>query len=70
MYVCSAVWDALPRAAVRDLTAVAAFGIGNMVQANSISTMLAEPMEVPPWLAHLGVTSKTVHVPNLGERGR
>ncbi len=44
-------------------TAIAAFGIGNMVQANSISTMLAEPMKVPAWLGSLGVTGETMHVP-------
>ncbi len=44
-------------------TAVAAFGIGNMVQANSISAMLAEPMNVPAWMSRLGVTASTIHVP-------
>jgi len=33
------------------LTAVAAFGIGNMVQANSISTMLQETFNVSPWIS-------------------
>ena len=33
------------------LTAVAAFGIGNMVQANSISTMLQENFSVSPWIS-------------------
>ena len=33
------------------LTAVAAFGIGNMVQANSISTMLQETFSVSPWIS-------------------
>jgi alanine or glycine:cation symporter, AGCS family len=32
------------------LTAVAAFGIGNMVQANSISTMVRETFHVSPWV--------------------
>jgi len=31
------------------LTAVAAFGIGNMVQANSISTLVKETFHVSPW---------------------
>ncbi|MBN1944992.1 MAG: sodium:alanine symporter family protein [Bradymonadales bacterium] len=31
------------------LTAVAAFGIGNMVQANSISTMVQETFHLTPW---------------------
>jgi AGCS family alanine or glycine:cation symporter len=44
-------------------TAIAAFGIGNMVQANSISTMLAAPMQVPGWLTDLGVRAQTVSVP-------
>jgi len=32
-------------------TAVAAFGIGNMVQANSISVMLKETMNISPWVS-------------------
>ncbi len=32
------------------LTAVAAFGIGNMVQANSISTLVHETFNIPPWI--------------------
>ena len=32
-------------------TAVAAFGIGNMVQANSIATMLQTNMNVSPWIS-------------------
>src|SRR5262245_53287898 len=31
------------------LTAIAAFGIGNMVQANSISTLMKETFHVSPW---------------------
>jgi len=31
------------------LTAVAAFGIGNMVQANSISSMVSETFQIPAW---------------------
>jgi alanine or glycine:cation symporter, AGCS family len=34
-------------------TAIAAFGIGNMVQANSISAMLNEPAHLPQWLSSL-----------------
>lgn len=37
-------------------TAVAAFGIGNMVQANSISEMLAEPMHLPVLLGSAEVS--------------
>jgi AGCS family alanine or glycine:cation symporter len=33
------------------LTAVAAFGIGNMVQANSISTMVQETFGLSPWIS-------------------
>jgi alanine or glycine:cation symporter, AGCS family len=32
------------------LTAIAAFGIGNMVQANSISSMVAENFSISPWI--------------------
>ncbi|MBI5625481.1 MAG: sodium:alanine symporter family protein [Elusimicrobia bacterium] len=32
-------------------TALAAFGIGNMVQANSIAAMLQESLSVPPWIS-------------------
>lgn len=32
-------------------TAVAAFGIGNMVQANSISSMLSETYNISPWIS-------------------
>jgi AGCS family alanine or glycine:cation symporter len=32
-------------------TAVAAFGIGNMVQANSISTMLQSNLNISPWIS-------------------
>src|SRR3989338_6203531 len=33
------------------LTALAAFGIGNMVQANSISQMLKETLSISPWIS-------------------
>jgi AGCS family alanine or glycine:cation symporter len=33
------------------LTAVAAFGIGNMVQANSISTLVKETFNISPWIS-------------------
>jgi len=32
------------------LTALAAFGIGNMVQANSVADSLRETFDIPPWL--------------------
>jgi AGCS family alanine or glycine:cation symporter len=44
------------------LTAVAAFGIGCMVQANSISTLLHESYAVPPWLSGLTMTGLTAVV--------
>lgn len=33
------------------LTAVAAFGIGNMVQANSIATLMKETLKISPWIS-------------------
>jgi alanine or glycine:cation symporter, AGCS family len=44
------------------LTAVAAFGIGNMVQANSISSMLAETYGVPTWISGVILTVLTAVV--------
>lgn len=44
------------------LTAVSAFGIGNMVQANSISSMLAETAGVSPWLSGAVMTAFTAVV--------
>jgi AGCS family alanine or glycine:cation symporter len=35
------------------LTAISAFGIGNMVQANSISTLVNETFRIAPWIAGL-----------------
>lgn len=43
-------------------TAVAAFGIGNMVQANSISSMLNETHNVPRWVSGLCITVATAFV--------
>jgi AGCS family alanine or glycine:cation symporter len=37
-------------------TAVAAFGIGNMVQANSISKMAMETMGIPVWVTGIAIT--------------
>jgi AGCS family alanine or glycine:cation symporter len=37
-------------------TAIAAFGIGNMVQANSISTMVRDTFSVPVWVSGLVMT--------------
>lgn len=43
-------------------TMVAAFGIGNMVQANSISTMVAEGFSVPTWVTGIVLTLITALV--------
>ena len=44
------------------LTAVTAFGIGNMVQANSISTMVNETFRVSPWITGAAMTLLTAIV--------
>ncbi len=44
------------------LTAVAAFGIGNMVQANSISSMVHETFKISPWITGLIMTVLTAIV--------
>jgi AGCS family alanine or glycine:cation symporter len=44
------------------LTAVAAFGIGNMVQANSISTLVKETFHVSPWVTGAVMTAFTAVV--------
>ncbi len=44
------------------LTAVAAFGIGNMVQANSISSMVSESFGVSPWITGAIMTALTAIV--------
>jgi AGCS family alanine or glycine:cation symporter len=44
------------------LTAIAAFGIGNMVQANSISQMLLETWQVSPWASGAVMTLLTAIV--------
>lgn len=43
-------------------TAVAAFGIGNMVQANSISQMLLESFGLPTWTSGAAMTALTAFV--------
>ena len=43
-------------------TAVAAFGIGNMVQANSISSLMKETFNVPLWVTGMGITALTAVV--------
>lgn len=44
------------------LTAVAAFGIGNMVQANSIASLVQETFNVAPWMTGLALTVLTAVV--------
>lgn len=44
------------------LTAVAAFGIGNMVQANSISTMVESNFHIPAWISGILMTILTAVV--------
>lgn len=44
------------------LTAVAAFGIGNMVQANSIADMMHKTFQVPPFATGLALTGLTALV--------
>src|SRR5437870_6859361 len=44
------------------LTAIAAFGIGNMVQANSISAMVFETFGVRPWITGVVMTACTAVV--------
>lgn len=50
------------------LTATAAFGIGNMVQANSIATMLRDSFGVSPWLTGAALTACTALVMIRGIR--
>ena len=44
------------------LTAVAAFGIGNMVQANSIASLVQETFNISPWITGLTMTVLTAVV--------
>jgi AGCS family alanine or glycine:cation symporter len=44
------------------LTAVSAFGIGNMVQANSISAMVQETFNISPWITGIIMTVLTAIV--------
>lgn len=44
------------------LTAVTAFGIGNMVQANSISSMVYESLKIPSWFTGMIMTLATAFV--------
>jgi alanine or glycine:cation symporter, AGCS family len=44
------------------LTAIAAFGIGNMVQANSISALVEETFHVSPWVSGIVMTICTAVV--------
>ena len=44
------------------MTAIAAFGIGNMVQANSVSMLVEETFRVPPWITGAVMTIMTAVV--------
>jgi len=44
------------------LTALAAFGIGNMVQANSVADALKTTFDVPPWMTGLALVALTAMV--------
>jgi AGCS family alanine or glycine:cation symporter len=44
------------------LTAVAAFGIGNMVQANSVSSLMRDTLSIPTWLTGIVLTVFTAFV--------
>jgi AGCS family alanine or glycine:cation symporter len=44
------------------LTAFAAFGIGNMVQANSISSLVQETFQISPWITGIVMTAFTAVV--------
>jgi len=43
-------------------TAIAAFGIGNMVQANSVSNLLFETLKIPHWISGIVITGLTAIV--------
>jgi len=43
-------------------TAIAAFGIGNMVQANSVSTLLKDTFMIPTWMSGAAMTVLTAFV--------
>jgi len=44
------------------LTAISAFGIGNMVQANSIAEMVRETFQIPNWISGIVITILTAIV--------
>lgn len=44
------------------LTAIAAFGIGNTVQSNSIATLLTETADIAPWMTGTGLSLLTALV--------
>ncbi len=50
-------------------TAVAAFGIGNTVQANSISLLLKETYSISPYISGLGISLATALVIIFGVKG-
>ncbi|MDR0894267.1 MAG: alanine:cation symporter family protein [Prevotellaceae bacterium] len=50
-------------------TALAAFGIGNLVQANSISTLVSETYAVPSWMTGLVIAAISALVILFGVKG-
>ncbi len=50
-------------------TAIAAFGIGNMVQANSISSLVGESTSIPPYVIGLIITALVAGVIIFGIKG-
>ena len=50
-------------------TAVASFGIGNMVQGNAISTLCYNTYEIPPYVTALGISVVTALVLLFGLKG-
>lgn len=40
-------------------TSIAAFGIGNMVQANSVASMVYESFQIPPWITGIFIAALT-----------
>ncbi len=40
-------------------TSIAAFGIGNMVQANSVASMVYESFQIPPWITGIFIAAMT-----------
>jgi len=52
----------MARSDFRHLTTISAFGIGNMVQANSISSMVNETFHIAPWISGVVMAVLTAFV--------